>query len=79
MNAKNEILTQKTQEKKELVERIARMKKDLLQTQKHVKSVNNNNHQLQVDIHKLSSLVNTKGTKNVQQNKEILSLRKETR
>jgi hypothetical protein len=67
----------KQQEKKDLTSRIARLKKDIVQTQKTVKNYGNQNKQLMDDIEKLSSVICNKGGKNQQSLKEVCNLRRE--
>ncbi|CDW83059.1 UNKNOWN [Stylonychia lemnae] len=79
INQKNEQLSSKISEKKQLSLLIPQLKKEVVQTQKMLKGIKDNNFQIGQDIQKLQSLVTVKGSKHVQSSKEINIVRKEVK
>eukprot|EP00347_Sterkiella_histriomuscorum_P004943 403358486 len=77
ISAKNELLLFKQQEKRDITNKLAEMKKEKLQMLKSTKSLKHQNLQIQCDIMKLNQCVGLKGNKQAQFHKEILPLKKD--
>lgn len=74
---KNEIAAKMLQEKRELALIVTQMKKEIVQTQKSVKVIKDNNWQIGDDIAKLSGLVGQKAARNEKLDKDLALVKRD--
>lgn len=60
------MLASKINEKKDYLNKVNKLKKEIIQTQKNTKNMENLNVQMHEDIQKLNHVLNNKGEKNFQ-------------